>query len=86
MAALRDGRPALMQPRRETHNQFALELDHFSQCVGSGAQPHSPGEDGLQDMRIISAIYESARLGKTVSVQRPAEAVRGTDLFFHHAA
>jgi len=30
-------------------------------------QPHIPGEEGLQDMKIIEAIYESARSGRSVS-------------------
>ena len=48
------------------HDQFALEIDHFAQCVRSGARPRTPGEEGLQDQRLMEAIYESARAGRPV--------------------
>jgi len=41
--------------------QFALELDHFARCISTGARPHTPGEEGLQDVRVITALYESAK-------------------------
>jgi predicted dehydrogenase len=30
--------------------------------------PRTPGEEGLRDIRIITAIYEAARTGKTVKL------------------
>ena len=53
-------------------NQFAREMDHFAECIASGRTPHTPGEEGLQDQRLIAAIYEAARSGGTV--QLPAVA------------
>jgi predicted dehydrogenase len=47
-------------------NQFALEIDHFAQCIRSGAEPRTPGEEGLQDQVIMAAIYEAARTGRPV--------------------
>jgi glucose-fructose oxidoreductase len=47
-------------------NQFSGQLDHLSQCVMSDSEPIVPGEEGLRDMRIIEAIYRSAREGRTV--------------------
>jgi predicted dehydrogenase len=44
-------------------NQFALEMDHFSECVKENKQPYTPGEEGLQDQRIMEAIYQSAKDG-----------------------
>ncbi|MGY2893929.1 Gfo/Idh/MocA family oxidoreductase [Deinococcus sp. UYEF24] len=58
-------------------DQFALELDHFSRCVASGEQPYTPGEEGLQDQRIMEAIYTSAREGRPV----PLERFEGRDVF-----
>ncbi|WP_425148597.1 Gfo/Idh/MocA family oxidoreductase [Deinococcus sp.] len=58
-------------------DQFALELDHFSACVQSGRQPFTPGEEGLQDVRIIAAIYQSAAEGRPVQLQR----FEGRDVF-----
>ena len=50
-------------------NQFSLEIDHFAQCVRSGAQPHTPGEEGLQDQILMEAIYDSARTGRPVRLE-----------------
>ncbi len=50
-------------------DHFASEMDHFSDCVLMGTDPLTPGEEGLKDMRIITAIYESAAGGgKTVKL------------------
>ena len=58
-------------------NQFSLEIDHFAECVRSGAQPRTPGEEGLQDQLLMAAIYESARTGRPVRL----EPVAGRDAF-----
>ena len=55
----------------EEENQFAKELDHFALCVRQGREPHTPGEEGLQDQRIIEAIYASARSGRPVKLTPP---------------
>lgn len=39
---------------------FALEADHFSDCVRNNKEPKSPGEEGLKDMIAIEAIYKAA--------------------------
>jgi predicted dehydrogenase len=49
-------------------DQFAAEIDHFSSCILNGRKPHTPGEEGLQDLRIMEAIYESARTGAPVRI------------------
>ena len=49
-------------------DHFALEMDHMSECVMDGKEPLTPGEEGLRDMRLIMAVYEAARSGKTVKV------------------
>jgi predicted dehydrogenase len=51
-------------------NQFAAEMDHFSECILNNQQPRTPGEMGLADMRIITAIHEAARSNRTVSLNR----------------
>ena len=58
-----------MQPKLQEQNQFALEIDHFSECVIENKEPYTPGEEGLQDHRIMEAIYESARTNKPVHLQ-----------------
>jgi predicted dehydrogenase len=58
-------------------DQFALELDHFSECIAQNKKPYTPGEEGLQDQKIIEAIYRSAREGKLVTLDKYA----GLDVF-----
>jgi predicted dehydrogenase len=41
--------------------QWAGQLDHMSQCVLQDREPIVAGEEGLRDIRIIEAIYRSAR-------------------------
>ncbi len=74
-----DGRTVLVEPSIEEKDQFALEMDHFSLCVQGNLQPHTPGEEGLQDQRVTDAIYESARTGKTVRIAPPSGPTRGPE-------
>lgn len=50
-------------------NQFARELDHIAMCITDNETPYTPGEEGLQDHRIMEAIYESAKTGKAVRLE-----------------
>ena len=34
----------------------------------NNTEPLTPGEEGLKDMKIIEAIYESARTGKPIKL------------------
>ena len=61
----------------EEKNQFALEMDHMAECVQENKKPFTPGEEGLQDIRLIAMIYESAQSGRKIAV--PAQA--GMDLY-----
>lgn len=47
-------------------DHFAAEMDHMSDCVQGNKQPLTAGEEGLRDLTIMQAIYESARSQKTV--------------------
>lgn len=58
-------------------NQFALEMDHIAECVQENKKPFTPGEEGLQDIRLISLIYEAAQTGKKIII--PAQT--GMDLY-----
>jgi predicted dehydrogenase len=49
-------------------DHFALEMDHMSDCVMQNKQPLTPGEEGLRDMKIIAAVYDAAKSGKTVKL------------------
>ena len=50
----------------EAKDQFATEIDHMADCVLTGRQPYTPGEEGVQDHKLMEAIYESARTGQPV--------------------
>jgi len=73
---------AAVKPDAGETDQFAAEVDHMSLCVMQDKQPFTPGEEGLQDHRIIEAIYESARTGKLVKLDRieSLDTFRGTSL------
>lgn len=50
-------------------DHFAAEMDDFAQCVMENKRSKVSGEEGLQDVKIMTAIYESIRNGgKTVKI------------------
>lgn len=49
-------------------DQFAAELTYFSDCIRKNKEPEPSGLEGLADVRIVRAIYESARTGKKVEL------------------
>lgn len=42
-------------------SQWAGQLDELAQAALTGREPRAAGEEGLRDMRLIGAIYQSAR-------------------------
>jgi predicted dehydrogenase len=60
-------------------DQIAPEILTFSDCILEGRDPEPDGWEGLADVRIISALYESARTGQPVKLapfgrpQRPTK-------------
>ena len=67
-------------PSIKEAKQFALEMDHFSDCILEDKTPFTPGEEGLQDQKIMEAIYESAKTNKPVKLEliTKTDAFRGT--------
>jgi predicted dehydrogenase len=61
-------RSGILEKELPTRDHFALEMDHMSQCVMENKEPLTPGEEGLKDISLMTAIYEAARSGKTVKV------------------
>ena len=49
-------------------DQFATEMDDFAQRILTNTPTKVPGEEGLRDVRLLTAIYQAARTGRTVSV------------------
>ena len=54
--------------RFDAVNQFAVEMDNFAQCILNNQPTKVPGEEGLRDVRIMTAIYEAAGTGKSVTL------------------
>lgn len=80
MGKLVDGKNTVLEPNIMSKDQFAQEMDHMAQCATGGMDPHTPGEEGLQDQRVIDAIYESARTGRAVKISPPPRPTRGAPL------
>jgi glucose-fructose oxidoreductase len=49
-------------------DQFAPELLYFSDCIVKNRDPEPSGGEGLQDVRIVQALYESADTGKAIAI------------------
>jgi predicted dehydrogenase len=62
------GTNGIVEQELPSRDHFALEMDHMSQCVMENKEPLTPGEEGLRDIKLMMAIYESAQTGKTVKV------------------
>jgi predicted dehydrogenase len=70
------------QPRQQVfakRDQFAAELAYFSDCVQRGVEPEPSGWEGLADVRIVEALYRSAKKGRPIALapfeknRRPTE-------------
>ena len=49
-------------------DQFGPQLLYFSDCVLNDKDPEPTGEEGLNDVRIVRAIHESAKTGRPVAL------------------
>lgn len=74
-----DGKEQTSEVQPGNENQFTLMIDHFASCIQQNKDVHTPGEEGLQDQRIMDAIYESARTGRVVKLKPPAGKTRGPE-------
>jgi glucose-fructose oxidoreductase len=59
-------------------DQFAPELLYFSDCILKDREPEPSGEEGLQDVRIVQALYQSAKAGRPVTIRPFTKTVRPT--------
>jgi len=60
-------------------DQFAPELEYFSRCILEDRAPEPNAEEGLNDLRVIEAILESAASGKPVPLE-PRQRARRPNL------
>ena len=56
------------QRRFTPKNQFAVEMDHFATRIRANQEPRTPGEEGVQDHKIMEAIYRAAAGGTVVKL------------------
>ena len=52
-------------------DEFALELDAFAHCIRTGRHPEPNGLEGMTDVAVMAAIYQSAREGRPAPVNIP---------------
>lgn len=51
------------------HDQLAAEFVYFSDCILQDKQPEPSGQEGLIDVQIIQALYQSIETGKFVKLE-----------------
>ncbi len=49
-------------------DHFATEMDDFADCILNRRQSKVSGEEGLRDIKIMTAVYQSIREGKTIKL------------------
>ncbi|MDG2383315.1 MAG: Gfo/Idh/MocA family oxidoreductase [Pirellulaceae bacterium] len=55
---------------KPTVDQFAVEIDDFSHVIQTDGSSKVSGEEGLRDLVVIEAIYQSVRTGKRIKVSQ----------------
>ncbi len=52
----------------EVPRQQAMQMDDDALAIKGNKPMQVPGEEGLRDIRIVEAIYKSAKLGKAIKL------------------
>jgi predicted dehydrogenase len=63
------GRPVDITPSYQEMVGHTMEIKHFVDCIVNGTKLISTGEHGLEVVRILNAIYKSAREHKEISLR-----------------
>jgi glucose-fructose oxidoreductase len=50
-------------------DQVAPEIIYFSHCIRAGEAPEPSGMEGLADVRVMQAIHESIRSGRSIAIE-----------------
>jgi glucose-fructose oxidoreductase len=50
-------------------DQFAPELKYFSDCIQNNRDPEPGGLEGLADIRVINALFESQKSGRIIKLE-----------------
>jgi glucose-fructose oxidoreductase len=57
-------------------DQFAPELSYFARCIRQGNEPEPNGREGLLDVQIVEALYQSAASGMPVRLNLSGKRAR----------
>jgi predicted dehydrogenase len=60
--------PNLASPKNAYKQSYEIEIRHFLECVRTGQPSDAPGEDALNLLRILEAIYRSALESREVKL------------------
>jgi glucose-fructose oxidoreductase len=52
----------------ERRDQIAAELEYFARCIRDDLEPEPSGWEGMEDVRILQGIQQSARFGRVVPI------------------
>jgi xylose dehydrogenase (NAD/NADP) len=63
------GQVPVMVPTMHEVDPYTMEVEHFSACIQNDARPAVDPRDSMDDVRVMMAIYESAKTGCKVSTQ-----------------
>ncbi|MDI6784080.1 MAG: Gfo/Idh/MocA family oxidoreductase, partial [bacterium] len=58
-----------LKPAYAKVDTFAAETAHFVDCILKNKEPMATGEQGLEVMQILDAIYLSAKTGKQITIK-----------------
>ena len=68
------GQPATIRVLGDSHRpMYVAELAEFAAAIREGRDPAISGEDALPTLRVIDAVFESARTGKAIALAVPAK-------------
>lgn len=54
---------------KDAKDAFFAEIEHFIDCCLNGTECISPAEDGIVIMKILDALYESAKTGRSINIE-----------------
>lgn len=52
-------------------NLYQAQIEHFARCLAGEEKPLVAGEDGLKNIQIIAAAYQSSQQRRTISLDHP---------------
>jgi predicted dehydrogenase len=58
----------VFESAENNQDPFVCQIQHFAECIKADKKPMVDGEEGLKDLKVCFAAYESAQKGFTVRV------------------